>query len=115
MTTLFKSTIFDELRRWQDLQGKEFDLIEEMTTLYAKVIMNCAFGPGKDGIKVIRELDDGTSKEMLIHKALAALFDETSLRTFQTFNLIFPMLNWWTITPSDRKYGRNAQRIKDQF
>lgn len=25
------------------------------------------------------------------------------------------MLNWWTLTPTDRRYGRNAQRVKDQF
>lgn len=82
MTTLFKQTIFAELRSWQDLKDKEFDLIQLMTTLYAKVIMNCAFGPGKNEVKVVREFDDGTSKELLIHEALASLFDETTLRIF---------------------------------
>eukprot|EP00352_Strombidinopsis_acuminata_P001867 CAMPEP_0176390780 /NCGR_PEP_ID=MMETSP0126-20121128/39465_1 /TAXON_ID=141414 ORGANISM="Strombidinopsis acuminatum, Strain SPMC142" /NCGR_SAMPLE_ID=MMETSP0126 /ASSEMBLY_ACC=CAM_ASM_000229 /LENGTH=108 /DNA_ID=CAMNT_0017760429 /DNA_START=468 /DNA_END=794 /DNA_ORIENTATION=+ len=108
MTTLFKQTIFEELRIWQDLKDKEFDLIKIMTTLYAKVIMNCAFGPGKNKVKVLREFDDGTAKELLIHEALAALFDETTLRIFEPFNIIFPMLNWWTLTSKDRRYGRNS-------
>lgn len=52
---------------------------------------------------------------MLLHEALSDLIDESATRYLNPFNLLFPELGWWTITPHDRRYGRNVQRVHDVF
>lgn len=83
-----------------------------MTGLYSRIILSCAFGLGKSDVTVQRELPDGTFQELPLFEALRILIEETTGRGFWPFNLLFPELAWWSITPYDRMYERNIQRVK---
>lgn len=88
-------------------------MIDLLISLYARIILSCAFGLGKSDVSVKREQADGTFKEYALYEAMTLSIEDTASRGFNPFQLLFPELGWWTISPHDRRYGRNIKRVKD--
>lgn len=58
------------------------------------------------------EQENGIIEQVPIYIALNTLTEQTNLRPFNGFNMMFPELQEYCITPYDRRYKRNVNRIR---
>jgi len=64
---------------------------------------------------VPHEKEDGSVEEMPIFEAFNIVRDLTITRGFRVLTALAPELDWYAITPHDRRYKRNVNHVKAAF
>ena len=112
MAPTMKRVTLNEVKRWQDEGLKEIDLVKTTMELYGRIIMTICIGAELAETKVPIECEDGNLKNLSLASAIDVLFQFSLSRGRFVINQLFPKLKYYTIMPSDRRHGRNVERVK---
>ena len=80
--------------------------------MYGKIIMTICLGAELAETRVPIEVEDGTLTNLSLALAIDTLFQFSLSRGRFIINQLFPKLKYYTIMPSDRRHGRNVERVR---
>jgi cytochrome P450 len=90
----------------------EIDIVQATLLIYAKIIMTICVGVEHAGKKVMIERDDGRMESIPVAQGIDLCYQFSLSRGRFVINQLFPSLKYFTIMPSDRRFGRNVVRVR---
>lgn len=112
MTKIIKEVTLKEIKSVQDSGEKVIDINLMTINLQASIIINVAVGTGYSSKKVDWEDDNGVITQKSLSEVLVKLISQTIERNQIPINMLIPELIRYNISPWDRRYLRNVNRLR---
>jgi hypothetical protein len=81
--------------------------------IFSSIIVNVSVGMGYSQTIIDYENANGSIQKLTIAEFMEHLIADTLSRMLDLNNLLFPLLVWMTYLPSDWRYARNNQRLRN--
>jgi cytochrome P450 len=113
MVELIDKLVSEKVQKFKELNGKPFNIIEELDSLHTSIILTSAFGlENASSVKIPFE-ENGITAPLGLGECLRRIFLILAFRSARYEISIIPFLMFLYYTPSDRALLRNIKRVRD--